>query len=135
MTGGDVDLTDLWQRTLVALERTGVSPSERAFVGFARLMAVVEQTALIAVPNDYTKKVLESDVREHLVATLSGALGRDIGLAVTVDPTLEHATPSSNGVDPANGFDTANGDERHESPDAARMERFHPEGAGGIPLG
>ena len=79
MTGGDVDLTDLWQRTLVALERTGVSPSERAFVGFARLMAVVEQTALIAVPNDYTKKVLESDVREHLVATLSGALGRDIG--------------------------------------------------------
>ena len=130
MTGGDVDLTDLWQRTLVALERTGVSPSERAFVGFARLMAVVEQTALIAVPNDYTKKVLESDVREHLVATLSGALGRDIGLAVTVDPTLEHATPSSNGVDPANGFDTANGDERHESPDAARMERFHPEGSG-----
>ena len=93
-------------------------------------MAVVEQTALIAVPNDYTKKVLESDVREHLVATLSGALGRDIGLAVTVDPTLEHATPSSNGVDPANGFDTANGDERHESPDAARMERFHPEGSG-----
>jgi chromosomal replication initiation ATPase DnaA len=39
-------------------------------------MAVVEQTALIAVPNDYTKKVLESDVREHLVRALNDSLGR-----------------------------------------------------------
>ena len=60
MTGADIDLADLWRRTLLALESAGVSPSERAFVGFARLMAVIEQTALIAVPNDYTKKVLES---------------------------------------------------------------------------
>jgi hypothetical protein len=34
-------------------------------------MAVIEQTALIAVPNDYTKKVLESDVRENLVRALA----------------------------------------------------------------
>ena len=155
MTGGNVDLTDLWQRTLLALERTGVSPSERAFLGFARLMALVEQTALIAVPNDYTKKVLESDVREHLVSTLSGALGRDIGLAVTVDPSLEHANhgqstdshadgseqdgheprevlaqrdgePRHHGADGTNGGGT-NGGDRLDTLDAARMERFHPQ--------
>ena len=97
MTGGDVDLTDLWQRTLVALERTGVSPSERAFVGFARLMAVVEQTALIAVPNDYTKKVLESDVRVEC--------GYDQGQDVTphYDPLLAkvivHAATRGEAID------------------------------------
>ncbi|MBK6956969.1 MAG: hypothetical protein IPH27_16525 [Actinomycetales bacterium] len=32
------------------------------FVSFARLMAVIEQTALIAVPNDYQEVLLESDV-------------------------------------------------------------------------
>ena len=79
MTGADIDLADLWRRTLLALESAGVSPSERAFVGFARLMAVIEQTALIAVPNDYTKKVLESDVRENLVRALGDSLGREIG--------------------------------------------------------
>jgi chromosomal replication initiator protein len=91
VTGADIDLADLWRRTLLALESAGVSPSERAFVGFARLMAVIEQTALIAVPNDYTKKVLESDVRENLVRALGDSLGREIGLAVTVDPSLEQS--------------------------------------------
>jgi chromosomal replication initiator protein len=93
VTGADIDLADLWRRTLLALESAGVSPSERAFVGFARLMAVIEQTALIAVPNDYTKKVLESDVRENLVRALGDSLGREIGLAVTVDPSLEQSIP------------------------------------------
>ena len=93
MTGGDVDLTDLWQRTLVALGRTGVSPSERAFVGFARLMAVVEQTALIAVPNDYTKKVLESDVREHLVATPRVGSAQNRHADVVEHDVLDDAQP------------------------------------------
>ena len=101
MTGAELDLTGLWQRTLLTLEHDGVSPSERAFVGFARLMAVVEQTALVAVPNDYTKKVLESDVREHLVRALSGQLGREIGLAVTVDATLDTRSPHVEGGDSA----------------------------------
>ncbi|MBK6441229.1 MAG: chromosomal replication initiator protein DnaA [Actinomycetales bacterium] len=156
MTGADVDLADLWHRTLLALEDAGVSPSERAFVGFARLMALVEQTALIAVPNDYTKKVLESDVREQLVRTLTAVLGRDIGLAVTVDPTLEQSGRSSSdvavgsdstGTDPddrhlygqsglqaedssANGANGGDRDERGGTLDAARLERFHPEGSG-----
>jgi chromosomal replication initiator protein len=153
VTGGNVDLTDLWQRTLVALEHSGVSPSERAFIGFARLLAVVEQTALIAVPNEYTKKVLESDVREHLVSTLSEKLGRDIGLAVTVDPALEHTNHDHGGDSGPDGSvrdgsdlrerpeqhdghqhhqptDGSNGAERHDTLDAARMERFHPEVSG-----
>ncbi len=138
MTGADIDLADLWRRTLLALESAGVSPSERAFVGFARLMAVIEQTALIAVPNDYTKKVLESDVRENLVRALGDSLGREIGLAVTVDPSLEQSihgqsiseqgstSTSHGGPYPGEGSDGPDA-----TLDAARLERFHPTGDSG----
>ncbi len=137
MTGADVDLADLWNRTLLALESAGFSPSERAFVGFARLMAVVGQTALIAVPNDYTKKVLESDVREQLVRALNDSIGGEIGLAVTVDPSLEQSihepgphdtTHDTNHGEPAQG---ERGDGLGATLDAARLERFHPAGDGG----
>ena len=147
MTGADIDLADLWRRTLLALESAGVSPSERAFVGFARLMAVIEQTALIAVPNDYTKKVLESDVRENLVRALGDSLGREIGLAVTVDPSLEqsiheqsnpgHSNPGQSNSEQGSTNTSHSGSypgERSDGPDAtldaARLERFHPHGDG-----
>ncbi len=149
MTGADIDLADLWRRTLLALESAGVSPSERAFVGFARLMAVIEQTALIAVPNDYTKKVLESDVRENLVRALGNSLGREIGLAVTVDPSLEQSihgqsntgqsnTEQSNSdqgsTNPSHGgpYPGERGDGPDAMLDAARLERFHPYGDGAL---
>ena len=149
MTGADIDLADLWRRTLLALESAGVSPSERAFVGFARLMAVIEQTALIAVPNDYTKKVLESDVRENLVRALGDSLGRDIGLAVTVDPSLEqliheqsipgHSIPGHSNSEQGSTNTSHSGSypgERSDGPDAtldaARLERFHPHGDGAV---
>jgi len=103
VTGGDRDLAELWLRTLHALDVRGISPSERAFVGFARVLAVVEHTVLVAVPDDYTKKVLESDVREHMVQILSVELGRDVGLAVTVDPTMEHVTRRADSDTAASG--------------------------------
>jgi chromosomal replication initiator protein len=143
VTGADIDLADLWRRTLLALESAGVSPSERAFVGFARLMAVIEQTALIAVPNDYTKKVLESDVRENLVRALGDSLGREIGLAVTVDPSLEQSiheqSNTGQSISEHGSTNTSHGGpypgERSDGPDAtldaARLERFHPTGDGG----
>ena len=116
MTDGDVDLGDVWRRTLVRLNQAGVSPSERAFLGFARLMAIVEHTALVAVPNDYTKKVVETDLRGEVSQALSEQLGRDIGLAVTVDTALELDGPVAD--------DEA---ARTEVLDAARSERFHDE--------
>ena len=91
MTGADIDLADLWRRTLLALESAGVSPSERAFVGFARLMAVIEQTALIAVPNDYTKSIIEHRVNDTVVRNLSAQLGREVRLAVAIDQSLDPA--------------------------------------------
>ena len=59
-------------------------------------MGLVEDTALIAAPNDFTKDVLETRLRPMVVEALSATLGREIRLAVTVDPsiapTLDDAT-------------------------------------------
>ena len=65
---------------------------QRAFVALTRPLGLVEDTALIAAPNDFTKDVLETRLRPVVTAALSAQLGRDIRLAVTVDPSI--ATPS-----------------------------------------
>jgi chromosomal replication initiator protein len=48
----------------------------------------VEDTALVAAPNEFTKDVLEARLRPVVVQALSQTLGREIRLAVTVDPTI-----------------------------------------------
>ncbi len=86
---GDHDLGTIWRQTLAALDQEGLSASERAFVGLAHLVAIVDQNALVTVPNDYTKGILEHRVRDQVIRALSAELGREIRLAVTVDTSLE----------------------------------------------
>ena len=65
MAGVDIDLVGVWRRTLVTLDASGLTASERAFVGLAHLVAVVGQNALVTVPNDYTKTIVETRVHDH----------------------------------------------------------------------
>ncbi len=51
-----------------------------------RPLGLLDGTALLAVPNDLTKDVIEQKVREPLTRALSDAYGSAIRLAVTVDP-------------------------------------------------
>ncbi len=48
-----------------------------------------ESTAIIAVPNDFTRTQLEGRLRGPLEDALSMALGREIRLAVTVNSELD----------------------------------------------
>ncbi|GMA21577.1 chromosomal replication initiator protein DnaA [Arsenicicoccus piscis] len=86
-----VDVARVWRDTLRSLEQRGVAPGTRGFLRLARLMGVLEGTALIAVPNDYTRDIVEKRVRAELIDSLTEQLGRDIRLAVTVDPSLEES--------------------------------------------
>jgi chromosomal replication initiator protein len=98
----DSDLVAIWRRTLVTLDAAGLTASERAFVGLAHLVAVVGQNALVTVPNDYTKTILETRVYDHVARALSGELAVDVRLAVTVDESLENQplpNPDANGPD------------------------------------
>ena len=81
-------MTQLWSTTLEALDSDGIPVQQRAFLSLARLVGLLDGTALIAVPNDFTKDMVETRLRDRVTQTLSAQLDRDIRLAVTVDPSL-----------------------------------------------
>ena len=82
------DLAEVWATAIASLSDGSLTPQQRAFVALTRPMGLVEDTALIAAPNDFTKDVLETRLRPKVVAALSATLGREIRLAVTVDPSI-----------------------------------------------
>ena len=90
------DFPTIWRRALDALDASGVTPQQRAFVRLARPLGLLDGTALLVAPNDLTKEVLEQRMRQPIVDLLSAELGRPVRLAVTVDPSI--ATPSPPGT-------------------------------------
>jgi len=87
------DLATVWARALDTLEAEDLGPQHRAFLQLTRPLALVEDTALLAAPNDFAKEVLEVRLRPMVTDVLSRELGRDIRIAVTVEPGIEPLTP------------------------------------------
>src|SRR3954462_14809216 len=78
-----LDLALVWTRALEALPGD-LPPQHRAWLAMTRPLALVEDTALLATPNDFAKDVLEHRLRPLITQVLSNQLGRDIRVAVTV---------------------------------------------------
>ncbi len=83
-----LDLNDVWSRAIDSLAEGSMSPQQKAFVALTRPLGLLEDTALVAAPNDFTKDVLETRLRPMVVAALSAVIGREVRIAVTVDPTI-----------------------------------------------
>lgn len=81
-------LAEAWARTLESLGDGTLTPQQRAFMALTRPLGLVEDTALIAAPNEFTKDVLETRLRPIVTSALSAQLGHDVRLAVTVDPAI-----------------------------------------------
>jgi len=84
---GEADLAEVWARSLDELAEMHIEPAHRAWLQLTRPLGLVENTALIATPNEFVKEQLETRLRALITNTLSRELGRNIQLAVTVDPT------------------------------------------------
>src|SRR3954468_2237862 len=80
-----LDLALVWTRALEALPGD-LPPQHRAWLSMTRPLALVEDTALLATPNEFAKDVLENRLRSLITQVLSDQLGRDIRVAVTVQP-------------------------------------------------
>jgi len=89
------DLADVWARSLDGLADLQIQPHQRAWLKQTRPLGLVENTALIATPNEFVKEQLETRLRALVTQALSQQLGRDIQLAVTVDPTSMAAMPAA----------------------------------------
>lgn len=82
------ELTQVWAQMLASLADGVLTPQQSAFVALTKPLGLVEDTALIAAPNDFTKDVLETRLKPMVVQALSETLGREVRIAVTVDPTM-----------------------------------------------
>lgn len=78
------DLGEAWARVLA-----GLPPNQRAWLTNSRPVTLHESTAIVAVPDDFTRGQLETRLRPDLERILTETFGRDIRIAVTVDPSLD----------------------------------------------
>jgi chromosomal replication initiator protein len=94
------DLADVWARSLDGLADLQIQPHQRAWLKLTRPLGLVENTALIATPNEFVKEQLETRLRALVTQALSQQLGRDIQLAVTVDPAPQAGTGADLAAEP-----------------------------------
>ena len=111
----ETDLAEVWARSLDELATMQIEPHQRAWLKLTRPLGLVENTALIATPNEFVKEQLETRLRALITHALSRELGRSIQLAVTVDPTAITAAtvfPAAP-VEPGPGSGQAAGQDDH----------------------
>ncbi len=64
-------------------------PNQKIWLTSSRPLMLAENTAVVAVPNEFTRTQLEGRLRTRIEDTLSDRLGKPVRLAVSVDPSLE----------------------------------------------
>jgi chromosomal replication initiator protein len=79
----DEDLATAWQRVIDELQ-----PNQQAWVRASEPVTLHGNTAIIAVPDDFTRTQLEGRLRGQLEDALTESFGHEIRLAVTVNPAL-----------------------------------------------
>src|SRR6195952_2660907 len=70
-------------------------PNQRVWLTSSKPLMLAENTAVVAVPNEFTRNQLEGRLRTRIEDTLSERLGKPVRLAVSVDPSLESAEPDT----------------------------------------
>ncbi|MET9712022.1 chromosomal replication initiator protein DnaA [Nocardiopsis alba] len=93
MADAQVNLAMVWSSVLDGIDNDALPAHQRAWLPQTRPLGLIEDTALIAAPNEFTKKVLESRLHPAISKALSAHLGREIRVAVTVDPTAVPTPP------------------------------------------
>src|SRR4051794_34259945 len=99
-----LDLVAVWQRSVESLADGALSPQNKAWIQLTRPLGLVEDTALLAAPNEFTKELLDTRSRPLIAEALSSQLGRPIRVAVTVQPlpvALARAEPEPYAAEPA----------------------------------
>lgn len=82
------DLRVAWRGVVDDLQ-----PNQRAWLRASEPVTLHESTAIVAVPNDFTRNQLEGRLRAQLEDALTVRFDREIRIAVTVNPQLEEAGP------------------------------------------
>ncbi|QES42671.1 MULTISPECIES: chromosomal replication initiator protein DnaA [Streptomyces] len=91
------DLAAVWPRVLEHLlgegRGQGVEAKDERWLRSCQPLALVADTALLAVPNEFAKGVLEGRLAPVVSETLSRECGRPIRIAITVDDSVGEPGP------------------------------------------
>ncbi|MFJ4829631.1 chromosomal replication initiator protein DnaA [Streptomyces sp. NPDC088747] len=130
------DLAAVWPRVMEQLlgegRGQGVEAKDEHWIKRCQPLALVADTALLAVPNEFAKGVLEGRLAPIVSETLSRECGRPIRIAITVDDSAgEPPVPSQpryEDPEPSQGqgrdaYDNQNRDDRGPYDSHARDER------------
>ncbi len=123
-TGGNhraVHLEVLWPGIV-----DNLPPNQRVWLAASKPLMLAENTAVVAVPDEFTRNQLEGRLRTRIEDALSDRLGKPVRLAVSVDPTLVHP----GGADPgsahdATGFGAAEGQAHDDADDHLTVRGRH----------
>ncbi|NYF56046.1 chromosomal replication initiator protein [Micromonospora purpureochromogenes] len=129
---GTTDLAAVWTAATDELADEIISAQQRAYLRLTRLRAIVEDTALLSVPDAFTRDVIESRLRPAITEALTRRLGRPIQVAVTVRVAEDTARPAGtvyrSGPEPAQlGLDVPADDFAAEPPAFADLAPGYPE--------
>ena len=102
-------LAEAWSQALDTISTHDLGPAASNYLRSAKPLGDIEGTILLAVPSDFTKAWIESKANGEVTTALSKTLGRDIRIAITVDPSLatsldedeETEEPEEKGAAPA----------------------------------
>jgi chromosomal replication initiator protein len=83
-----LNVADVWDQTLSALAESAMSPQQRAFVLMTKPTEVLGDTIYLAAPNEFTRNVLDSHLKPHVVAALEKVTQRSMHVQVSVDPSI-----------------------------------------------
>jgi chromosomal replication initiator protein len=98
------ELVTVWNRVRPRFDDPSIRPQQKAWIGLTRPLGLVEDTALLAAPNDFAKDYLDNRLRPLIASVLSEELGRDIRVAVTVQ-NADEQSGAANDFDPADEED------------------------------
>ncbi|MBB2943287.1 hypothetical protein FB565_003000 [Actinoplanes lutulentus] len=85
-----LDPDQLWADVVTDLSMMIASAQQRAYIERSRIETIVGDTVLLAVPDSFTRDVVESRLRPSLAESLSRLLGRSMQVAVRIDTVDPH---------------------------------------------
>lgn len=97
----------------------GIEPKDKQWVERCQPLALVADTALLAVPNEWGKRVLEGRLAPLISDTLSRECGRPIRIAITVDDSAGDpppAPPAPGRQQPQHQYDERQQSEAYDKP-------------------
>ena len=130
MADATLDLATVWDQIRERLA-TSLSPQQNAMLNLTRPLGLVEDTAVLAAPNEFTQTVLESRMRRVLAEALSQRFGRDIRVAVQLEDAP--AEPEDDAVEeeptrrPWSAVEAQRAEEDRATRDRAEIDPFDAE--------